>query len=157
MKVDKKKLIICIAIPLIGGAIVGFLSRGGMEAYEQLNQPPLSPPGWLFPVVWTILYTMMGIASYPVLTSDAFPQDINSALTVYGLQLAMNFAWPIIFFNLEMRLLAFFWLVHIWLLVLLCIRLFKDISPTAAKLMVPYLLWLTFAGYLSLMSYLLNK
>lgn len=100
---------------------------------------------------------MMGIASYLVLTSEAFPYETNSALTVYGIQLAMNFAWPLIFFNLEMRLLAFFWLVHIWLLVLLCIRLFKDISPMAAKLMVPYLLWLTFAGYLSLMSYLLNK
>ena len=158
MKIDKKKLIICLLIPLAGGALSGFISRGGMEAFEQLNQPPLSPPGWLFPVVWTILYLMMGLASYLVATSDeAFPHEINSALTVYGIQLAMNFVWPILFFNLEMRLLAFFWLVHIWLLILLTIRLFKDISPTAAKLMIPYLLWVTFAGYLNMYVYLLNR
>lgn len=158
MRIDKKKLAICLLIPLVGGAISGWISRGGMETFQQLNQPPLSPPGWLFPIVWTILYLMMGLASYLVSTSEeAFPADKNSALTVYGLQLAMNFVWPIIFFSLEMRLLGFFWLVHIWLLVLLCIRLFKDISPTAAKLMIPYLLWLTFAGYLNLFVYLLNK
>lgn len=157
MKVDKKKLIICIVIPLAVGGIAGFLSRGGMETFEQLNKPPLSPPGWLFPVVWSILYILMGIASYLVLTSDGHPEDIEHALTAYGIQLAVNFVWPLLFFNLNMYLASFFWLVHLWLLIVITIKLFSRLSPTAGKLMVPYLLWVTFAGYLNAFIYLLNR
>lgn len=157
MKVDKKKLLICIGIPLIAGGLAGLLSGGGMEAFEQLNQPPLSPPGRLFPIVWTILYLLMGIASYLVLTSGGDPEEIKTALTVYGIQLALNVVWPVLFFTLEMRLFSFFWLVHLWLFILLTIRLFKDISPIAAGLLIPYLLWVTFAGYLNLTVYLLNR
>ena len=157
MKADKKKLIVSIAIPLAIGGIAAILSRGGMESFEQLNKPPLSPPGWLFPVVWTILYTLMGIASYLVLTSGSPQEEIDSALTAYGIQLAVNFVWPLLFINLHMYLASFLWLVHLWLLILLTIRLFREISPAAAKLMVPYLLWVTFAGYLNLLIYVLNR
>ena len=85
-----------------------------METFEMVNKPPLSPPGWLFPVVWTILYVLMGIASYLVLTSGK-PDDI--ALKAYGIQLAVNFMWPILFFNLNLYLFSFIWLVALWLLV----------------------------------------
>lgn len=128
-----------------------------METFEQLNKPLLSPPGWVFPVVWTILYILMGIASYLVLTSDSSAEEIDSALTAYGIQLALNFVWPLLFFRLHMYLVSFLWLVHLWLMVFLTIKLFNGISATAAKLMVPYLLWVTFAGYLNAFIYLLNR
>ena len=125
-----------------------------METFEMVNKPPLSPPGWLFPVVWTILYVLMGIASYLVLTSGK-PDDI--ALKAYGIQLAVNFMWPILFFNLNLYLFSFIWLVALWLLVYQTIRLFWSASITAGALMIPYLLWITFAGYLNLGIYFLNN
>lgn len=125
-----------------------------METFEMVNKPPLSPPGWLFPVVWTILYVLMGIASYLVLTSGK-PDDI--ALKAYGIQLAVNFMWPILFFNLNLYLFSFIWLVALWLLVYQTIRLFWPASKTAGALMIPYLLWITFAGYLNLGIYFLNN
>ena len=153
MKIQWKKLIICIAIPLLVGGLSALLTQGSMETFEMVNKPPLSPPGWLFPVVWTILYVLMGIASYLVLTSGK-PDDI--ALKAYGIQLAVNFLWPILFFNLNLYLFSFIWLVALWLLVYQTIRLFWSASKTAGALMIPYLLWITFAGYLNLGIYFLN-
>lgn len=124
-----------------------------METFEAISKPALAPPGFLFPAVWTILYILMGIASYLVLTSGR-PND--TALTVYGIQLAFNFFWPIIFFNLGLYLFAFLWLVLLWLLILITAVLFCQISKPAGYLMLPYLLWVTFAGYLNLSIYLLN-
>ena len=91
MKIDKKRLIICLAIPLVVGGAAGLLTMNSMEAFEALNQPPLSPPGWLFPVVWTVLYVLMGIASYLVSVSDAPHEEKARALWTYGIQLAFNF------------------------------------------------------------------
>ncbi|MBQ7955593.1 MAG: tryptophan-rich sensory protein [Lachnospiraceae bacterium] len=156
MKINGKVLAVFIAIPLIVGFVSGFISRNGMEQFGQLNQPPLAPPGFLFPIVWTILYVLMGIASYLVFVSNKEGQDIQDALTVYGVQLVVNFFWSIFFFNLEWYLFAFFWLVLLWVLILYTIRLFYPISQVAAYLLVPYLLWVTFAGYLNLSIYLLN-
>ena len=156
MKIKWKTLIICIAIPLAVGAISALLTQGSMEAFSMLEKPPLSPPGWLFPVVWTILYTLMGIASYRVFVSDAQPEEKGAALTVYGIQLAVNFFWSLIFFNLEMYLFSFFWLLLLWILVLATLILFYRISKPAGWLLVPYLLWVTFAGYLNFAIYLLN-
>ena len=127
-----------------------------MEVFERLNQPPLSPPGWLFPVVWTILYLMMGIASYLVYTSGKEPEEVSGALTVYGVQLVVNFLWPIVFFRFGWYTFAFFWLILLWVLVLYTILLFYRISKPAAWLMVPYLVWLTYAAYLNLGIVLLN-
>lgn len=151
--VQWKKLIGCLIIPLAVGGISALLTRGSMETFGALNKPPLSPPGWLFPVVWTILYILMGIASYLVLTSG---KPDSTALTVYGIQLAFNFIWSIIFFNLELYLFAFIWLVLLWLLILATVILFYQISKPAGYLMLPYLLWVTFAGYLNYAIYLLN-
>ncbi|MBO5337838.1 MAG: tryptophan-rich sensory protein [Lachnospiraceae bacterium] len=156
MKINKKALIIAIAIPLLVGAVSAFISSNSMEQFGQLNKPPLAPPGFLFPIVWTILYTLMGIASYLVFSSNQKQEDINDALTVYALQLAVNFFWSIFFFNLEWYLFSFFWLILLWVLILYTILLFYQISKPAAYLMVPYLLWVTFAGYLNLGIYVLN-
>lgn len=134
-------------------SLSALLTPNSMEAFESMNKPALSPPGWLFPVVWTILYILMGIASYLVLTSGK-PND--AALTVYGIQLVFNFLWSILFFNLGLCRLAFIWLVLLWLLVLKTSSLFFQISKPAGYLMLPYLLWVTFAGYLNLSICLLQ-
>lgn len=156
MKIDKKRLIICLAIPLVVGGAAGLLTMNSMEAFEALNQPPLSPPGWLFPVVWTVLYVLMGIASYLVSVSDAPHEEKARALWTYGIQLAFNFSWPIAFFNLKWYLFAFLWLVILWILILITALRFGRIRKPAGYLLVPYLLWVAFAGYLNLGIYLLN-
>lgn len=153
MKIEWKKLFICIAIALIIGGISAFLTRGNMQAFDMLNKPALSPPGWLFPIVWTVLYILMGIASYLVLVSQ---KTNNNALVLYGIQLFFNFFWSIIFFNLELYIFAFVWLVILWILILKTAISFYQIEKTAGYLMIPYLLWVTFAGYLNLGIYFLN-
>jgi len=155
MKRNWKKLLLFLAIPLAVGGLATLIS-GGMSDYRQLNQPPLSPPGWVFPIVWTILYLLMGYASYRVAESDKDQAQIRGALTVYGVQLFLNFLWPILFFALEWRLAAFFLLIGLWIAILLTIRRFNAIDERAGDLLIPYLLWVTFAGYLNLGVVLLN-
>lgn len=157
MKVNKPLLIICIAIPLIVGAVSALLSGGGMDVFASVNKPPLALPAWIFPLAWTLLYTLMGISSYLILTSGASQKAIQGAMNIYVLQMLVNFLWPTFFFNFKWYLFAFFWLVLLWLLVLLMIWKFKDISKLAAILNIPYLLWLTFAGYLNFSIWLLNN
>lgn len=157
MKIDWKKLLICLGIPLAVGGLSSLISGGGMADYAMLNQPPLSPPGWVFPVVWTILYLLMGYASYRVLTSGKEEKEIRRALILYGAQLALNFLWPIVFFGLQWRLVAFFILVALWVLIYLTMRAFSKIDERAGDLLLPYIVWVTFAGYLNLASYFLNR
>ena len=155
MKIKWKELLICLAIPLAVGGLSALLS-GGMSDYQMLNQPPLSPPGWVFPVVWSILYLLMGYASYRVLTSGADPKQIRQALTLYGAQLFFNFLWSPVFFGLEWRLVAFLILVVLWLLIYLTMKAFSEIDEWAGNLLLPYILWVTFAGYLNFGAFLLN-
>ncbi len=156
MKINWKALIVSILIPLAVGGISAALTTGSMESFASLTKPPLSPPGWLFPIVWTILFTLMGIASYLVYTSNAPEAKKSSALTVYGIQLAVNFFWSLIFFNLEAYLFAFFWLLLLWALIVITILKFWQIRPLAGILLIPYLVWVTFAGYLNLAIFFLN-
>lgn len=157
MKINKRLLFICIAIPLIVGAVSALLTQNSMELFQFLDKPPLSPPAWLFPVVWTILYTLMGISSYLILESGEDREQINNAIKIYGYQLVVNFLWPTFFFNFEWYFFSFLWLVLLWMLVLLMILKFKDISKLAAYMNIPYLVWLTFAGYLNLGIWILNR
>lgn len=152
-KIQWKLFIICVLIPLAVGGLSALLSGGGMEAFKSLNKPPLSPPGWLFPVVWTILYILMGIASYLVITSD---KPNPRGLLLYVVQLVFNFLWSILFFNKQLYLFSFIWLVILWLLILATTMLFYRSSKTAGYLMIPYLVWVAFAGYLNFGIYLLN-
>lgn len=156
MKVNKKLLAICLIIPLAVGGLAALLTGGGMDIFETLSKPPLSPPGWLFPVAWTILYILMGVASYLVIVSGDEQMAVGRAIRLYGIQLAFNFLWPVFFFSLKMYLFAFIWLVVLWLLILVTTVQFFRIRKTAAWLMVPYLLWVAFAGYLNMGIYLLN-
>lgn len=155
MKVNWKLLAICLVIPLAAGGLSALVS-GGMADYDQLNQPPFSPPGWVFPFVWTALYLLMGYASYRVATADAAVEEKRRALIFYAVQLLVNFLWSPIFFGLELRLTAFFVLVILWVLVYITMRLFSKIDERAGDLLLPYILWVTFAGYLNIGTFLLN-
>ena len=155
MKIKFKPLIISILIALAVGGLSGFISMGSMDTYENLQRPALSPPSWVFPVVWTILFILMGIASYIVYMSNS---DIKEkALKVYAIQLAVNFIWPLIFFNGQKYFLAFVWLLFLIVLIMETILLFKEVNKKAVILLIPYLIWTIFAGYLNISIYLLNR
>ncbi len=156
MKINWKKLIICLAIPLGVGGLSAWLTRGTMDMYAACEKPSLSPPGWIFPIVWTILYLLMGWASYLVLESSGAQEQKNQALTLYGLQLGLNFLWPLVFFRAGELLAAFGVLVLLWAAIYLTIRSFSKLRELAGDLLLPYLLWVSFAGYLNLGIYLLN-
>lgn len=152
---NKRALFVSIAISVGTGLLASLLTMGNFGTYSEMIQPPLSPPAWLFPVVWTILYILMGISAYLVYISDDEKKYIG--LTIYAIQLIFNFLWSIIYFNLENVLFAFIWLVILWILIILMIKSFYSVNKTAALLQIPYLLWVTFAGYLNLALYILNR
>ena len=140
-----------ILIPVLVGAIVGFLISGSID-YNSLEKPLLSPPSMTFPIVWTILYILMGI-SYGILASNSLVDSkINS---IYYLQLLFNALWPIAFFLLKWRLFAFIWIII--LAIIIMIARFYEKHKTAAWLQDPYLLWTLFATYLNFGVYLLNR
>lgn len=156
MQIDKKLLLKCIALPLLVGLVSSLLTGNSMQMFGMLNKPPFSPPGWLFPVVWTILYVLMGISSYLVLTSGKDQQSVEKSILLYRYQLIVNFLWSTFFFSFEWYLFSFLWLILLWVLIFLMIRSFWSVSKVAALLQIPYLLWVTFAGYLNLGIWLLN-
>ena len=149
-KINYKSLIICIIIPLAVGGLSALLTMGSMRDFEALNKPPLSPPGWLFPVVWTALYVLMGVASYLVLETQSSSEEKKGAFKVYFLKLAFNFLWSIIFFTLGAYEIAFAWLCVLLSLIVVTTVRFWRINKTAGILMLPYILWVLFAGYLNL-------
>ena len=139
------------------GALSGFLSREGAGTFsETVIQPPLSPPAWLFPVVWSILYVLMGISAARISLAPDSPQK-KQGLNLFIIQLVLNFFWSLIFFNLQAYGLAFLWLVALWITVFLMILSFRKADPVAALLQIPYLVWLTFAAYLSFGVWYLNR
>lgn len=155
-KIKWGSLIIALLIPLAVGTASGIVSQAG-EMYGAMIKPEGSPSAWVFPVVWTVLFALMGISSFLIYNSDASEKSKMSALTVYAVQLAVNFMWPIFFFRMGAYLFSFIWLILLWALVLIMILKFYKINRTAAFLQLPYILWLTFAGYLNLSVYLLNR
>ena len=138
------------------GALSGWLTRGGMERYKaEIVKPPLSPPEIVFPIVWTVLFALMGIGAARIYLASA-SSDRSRSLGLFLTQLAFNFVWPILFFNLQRFGLAFLWLAVLWGLVLWMILSYRTVDPPAAWLQLPYLLWLTFAAYLNLGVWVLN-
>ncbi len=152
---------LCIAVPLGGGFIISLFSRNAMEQFGALNQPPLAPPAWLFPVAWTILYILMGVASFLIFlnwTHDnkAKKSRDKTALIIYGIQLLLNFIWTPIFFNANLYWLAFVVLIAMWILeIILLIKTYK-LSHAAFWCLIPYILWTTFAAYLNISIAILN-
>ena len=145
-----------IAVCLLVGAVSGLLSRQGMQIYQDtVIKPPLTPPAIVFPIVWTVLYTLMGISAARIWYSEQGPMR-SKGLNLFIAQLVVNFFWSIIFFNLQAFELAFLWLLLLWGLVLWMILTFRKVDPVAALLQIPYLIWLTAAAYLSAGVWLLN-
>lgn len=139
------------------GALSGWLTREGTRIYkEEVVKPPLSPPSIVFPIVWALLYVLMGIGAARVSgTPDS--RDRSRSMGIFFVQLLFNFFWSILFFNLQSYGFAFFWLVALWGLILWMILSFRKVDPLAAWMQVPYLLWVAFAGYLNLGVWLLNR
>ncbi len=157
MKKTWKTILLWVLAALAVGALAGLLSRSGMKAYEQTaQQPPLSPPMWLFPVVWTILYVLMGVgAGLVALAPDS--AERRWSLNLMVTQLAVNFFWPLFFFNLQAYGFSLIWLALLWVLVLAMIFQMRKVVTLAAWLQIPYLLWLTFALYLNAGVWILNR
>lgn len=156
MKTNYKLLAICLGVPLGVGGISALLTMGSMESFGKLNQPPLSPPGWLFPVVWTVLYLLMGWSLYLVLTSGSSNSVAGQSIALFALQLFFNFFWSIFFFNLGLYFFSFGWLIVMWGLIFAMAITFNKASVPAALLNIPYLLWVAFAGYLNMGIAILN-
>lgn len=147
MKKETKAYILGIALPLAVGSAAALFTMGSMNDYDSIAKPALSPPGWVFPVVWSLLFVLMGISSARIyLSKDA---DSASALKIYALQLAVNFFWSIIFFNLKWYVLSFIWILLLLALIIIMIRKFYPIDKPSAYLLIPYLLWVAFASYLT--------
>lgn len=149
---------IAIAIPVAVGLLSAFMTRESMDIYSELNTPPLSPPSILFPIVWTVLYVLMGISSALVwINRGKDVKTADTAIGVYALSLAFNFAWSILFFNFRAFAFSFLWLIAFLILIILTVLLYRRISGLAAYLQIPYILWVAFAGYLNLGIWVLNQ
>ncbi len=152
-----KEILISLAIPIAVGLLSAFFTKDSMGIYNEINNPPLSPPSWLFPIAWGILYVLMGVSSAIVfINKDNNIDAAVSGLRFYAISLIFNFLWSIIFFNLRMYLLAFIWLLALLALIILTILKYNKVKPIAAYLQIPYALWVAFAGYLTLGVYILN-
>ena len=156
MKSKVKSFVVSIVIALAVGGISALISSGGMDIYSEVLTPPLTPPGWLFPIVWSVLFVLMGISAARIWQNGDSKQKAQS-LRIYLLQLAFNFVWSLLFFNMQAYGFALVWLIILWLLILLMILSFSKIDKPSAYLQIPYLLWVSFAAYLNFMVWMLNK
>lgn len=150
MKLSQKLLY--ILTPLIGGSIVGLIINKSID-YNYLVNPPLSPPSYLFPVVWNILYLLIGISYYIYRKNN---NDDSLTIKLYYIQLILNYLWSIIFFTLKLRTLAVIWIIVLAITVIyLIIRFYKE-ERTIFYLFIPYILWVLFATYLNIGIVVLN-
>lgn len=146
------KKIIYSLLPVVGGTIVGLIISGYMN-YGDMVKPPLNPPSYIFPIVWTILYILMGISYFIATKDNGNDKELNQ---IYILQLLVNFFWPIIFFVLKMYFTAFFWIILLLILVIIMIKELLKNNKISGCLQIPYLIWLLFATYLNIGIFLLN-
>lgn len=156
----KKQNLWTLAFYIISAELVGALSAllsGDFSSFfTDKQEPPLLPPSWLFPVVWVILYAIMGLSAYLIHTADADSEKIKNALKIYWLQLAFNFSWSIVFFRFEALWVAVAVILILWALIIAMIVSFRKIRSVAGNINIPYLIWVTFAAYLNIATALLN-
>lgn len=155
MSQEKKTYIFIIILCETVGLISGLLSMVGMRGFNDVMQSELTPPGIVFPIVWFVLYALMGIGAARIRLAEESIEQIK-ALLIFSLQLAVNFFWSIIFFDLQAFQFAFWWLVILWVLIILMIITYHKVDKLAAYIQIPYLLWVTFAGYLTYMTWMMN-
>ena len=149
-----KYIILNIAISLGIGGLSAFFTMNSMDIYKNINRPKLAPPGYIFPIVWTILYVLMGISSYLIHRSNH--KNKETALIIYYFQLLINFSWPIFFFNYQNFLLALAILFILNILVIILIKVTYSINHLASYLLIPYLIWILFALYLNFWIFIHN-
>lgn len=162
MKKQTKNIILtfvaAVAIPLAIGGLSAFLTRDNMNIYEEIITPPLSPPAFLFPIVWTILYVLMGVSSGLIWRKRKEDKEkADNALLIYLASLVFNFIWSILFFNFRFFLFSFAWLTVLLILIIFTVRGYRRLCPIAAYIQIPYCIWVAFAGYLNLAIYILNR
>ncbi|MDD4164849.1 MAG: tryptophan-rich sensory protein [Eubacteriales bacterium] len=150
-----KPLLISILISVGVGAFAGIITTGTVDFYDEIQLPGLSPPSFVFPIVWSVLYILMGVSAYMVYSSEA--KSKNTALKIYGVQLLLNSIWPLIFFNMRRCLFAFVIIVFLWAMIFLMMVLFWKINKKAALLQIPYILWVSYAAYLNISICILNN
>lgn len=148
-------ILIYIISAELAGALSALLSGGFSDFFDKYTKPPLLPPSWLFPVVWAILYAVMGFSAYLVFTSEN-SEAAKKALTVYWIQLGVNFLWSIVFFRFEALWAAFGVILLLLILIIAMITSFRKASPLAAIINIPYLMWVIFASYLNFQTALIN-
>ena len=146
-----------ILLPLGGGLLIGFLTRNSMVVYNSLKKPIFTPPSFVFPIVWTILYILMGIAAYRVYMNNKAGKDDKGAYFYYLIQLSINFLWSIIFFNLRLYGISFIIIIILLVLIILTIIKFFKVDKIAGVLMIPYILWVSFAAVLTFFIWMLNE
>ncbi len=156
IKINWKKLILCLAIPLFFGILAAIITKGDMNVYETLNQPPLSPPAIVFPIVWSILYILMGISLYLIVMSDKRGDERSCVLLAFALQLFLNFIWSPIFFSAREFFVALIVLILLLAAVIIQTALMSKINKKAAYLQIPYIIWLCIALYLNIGILALN-
>ena len=145
-----------LIVPLAAGGIGTILSYDGIKRFAELNKPALTPPAWVFPIAWTALYILMGLAVYMLLTSDANRGIKKPALIFFSVQLVMNMFWPLIFFEGQAFLAAFIWLAMMWGAAIMAAVMFFRARTAAGLLLLPYIAWTAFAGYLNLAIYFMS-
>ena len=158
MKQSKWKITAAFVLltELVGG-LSGFLTRKGSKVYQAtIRKPPLSPPGVVFPIVWGILFALMGIGAARIWRAPP-SQERTRSLRLFFTQLGFNFFWSIIFFNLQAFGFALLWLAALWVLIVMMINSFRKVDRLAAFLQIPYLLWVSFAAYLNFGVWRLNR
>lgn len=154
---NRSYLLLSFLPPILVGILSSIITAGSSRSvYNTLDKPPLSPPGFLFPIVWTILYILMGVATYVMLKSNGFGPDKKKALLIFYAQLLVNFIWPIVFFKLELFGFAFLIILLLDFLVAITVLAYYRLEPLAGYLLIPYLIWILFATYLNLAIAIIN-
>lgn len=146
--------LILILLPLVGGMASSIMARGQMQAFAEMNKPPLAPPGWLFPIAWTILYLLMGIALLLMVRSHH--EYKVGAICLFISQLLMNYVWTPIFFGRQEYWMALAILVLMWLSTIICAIIARKVDIRATLCLIPLILWETFAAYLNAGVAILN-
>jgi len=151
------KILICVVVCLAIGGLSGIATTDAIPNwYANVNKPSFNPPNWLFAPVWTALYSMMGVAAALVWHNKDAKSGVKAALIIFAVQLLLNGLWSLLFFGMQNPPLAFVEIVILWIAIVLCIRAFLPISKVAGYLLIPYLLWVSFASVLNLSIWLLN-
>jgi tryptophan-rich sensory protein len=161
LKVDGKRNLLALFVSIIitegAGLLSAFLGMANNETYDSLIKPVFTPPSWVFGAVWPILYLLMAVAAYRVWLKTRGTAEAGRGLKLYFIQLFLNFMWSIIFFRFRLIGLAFIELMLLLVFILLTTFEFLKIDRLAGLLMIPYILWVSFAGVLNFTFWMLNN